>query len=174
VPLVLGLRYPLAGIRSLLKPRAGVYEWTSVHMRVRISDCDSYLHVNNGRYLSLMDIGRINHAGRCGMIGLWRRTGWKPVAGGATIRFRRELRIGTRYTLRTRCAGFDEGWSYWEQVFERADGKLAARAFAKVAMLDRDGTRLKSERVIEALGLDPADAPPLPDAVASWQASEYG
>ncbi len=173
MPLVLGLRYPFAGLRSLRGPKVDMYEWTTVTMRVRITDCDSYLHVNNGRYLSLMDIGRINHAGRCGMISLWRRTGWKPVAGGATIRFRRELRLGARYTLRTRCVGFDEGWSFWEQVFERADGKLAARAYAKVAMLDTDGSRLKSERVLDALGADP-QSPPLPDGVVAWQESEFG
>lgn len=173
MPLVLGFRYPFAGLRALRKPSADLYEWTSVAMRVRITDCDSYLHVNNGRYLSLMDIGRINHAGRCGMIGLWRRTGWKPVAGGATIRFRRELRIGTKYTLRTRCVGWDEGWSFWEQVFERADGALAARAYAKVAMLDTDGSRLPSARVLEALGISEV-SPPLPDGLLAWQASDHG
>ena len=173
MPLVLGLRYPLAGLRAMRKPSIGVLDETRLSMRVRPSDCDVLMHVNNGRYLSLMDIGRINHAGRCGMIGLWRRTGWKPVAGGATIRFRRELRLGAKYTLRTRCVGFDEGWSFWEQVFERADGKLAARAYAKVAMLDTDGSRLKSERVLEALGADP-ESPPLPEGVLAWQASDFG
>jgi acyl-CoA thioesterase FadM len=173
MPLVLGLRYPFAGLRSLRKPKADMYDWTSTTMRVRITDCDSYLHVNNGRYLSLMDIGRINHSGRCGLIGLWRGRGGKPVAGGATIRFRRELRIFTTYTLRTRIVGWDEGWSFWEQVFERADGSLAARAYAKVAMLDGDGSRLPSAQVIEALGGAP-ESPPLPEAIAAWQSSEFG
>lgn len=173
MPLVLALRYPFAGLRSLRKPPAGLLEWTHVHMRVRVSDCDSYLHVNNGRYLSLMDIGRINHAGRCGMIRLWRRTGWKPVAGGVTIRFRRELRMGTRYSLHTRCVGWDEGWSYWEQRFDREDGSLAARAYAKVAMLDERGARLDSARVMGALGIDPV-SPALPAGVVAWQSSEFG
>jgi acyl-CoA thioesterase FadM len=173
MPLVLALRYPLAGLRALRKPRATLLEQTSITMRVRPSDCDSYLHVNNGRYLSIMDIGRIDHAGRCGLIQAFRARGWKPVAGGATIRFRRELRLGTRYVLRTRCVGWDEGWSFWEQVFERADGQLAARAYVKVATLDRDGARLPSETVIGALGVD-TTSPPLPEGVLAWQASEFG
>ncbi|MCW2927592.1 MAG: hypothetical protein JWM86_1560 [Thermoleophilia bacterium] len=173
MPLVLGLRYPFAGIRSLRKPKVGLLEWSSVRMRVRPSDCDLYLHINNGRYLSLMDIGRTDHAGRSGLIGMFRSRGWKPVAGGATIRFRRELRIGTRYTLHTRCAGWDDGWSYWEQRFDRADGQLAARAFIKVAVLDGDGSRLPSAEVMQALGIDPV-SPPLPEAIAAWQSSEYG
>jgi acyl-CoA thioesterase FadM len=173
MPLVLGLRYPFAGLRALRKPPTELLAESKVTMRVRITDCDSYLHINNGRYLSLMDIGRIDHAARCGMIGLWRRNRWKPVAGGATIRFRRELRLGTPYSLRTRCVGWDEGWTFWEQVFERADGLLAARAYVKVAMLDGDGARLKSAQVVEALGLD-ATSPPLPEGVLAWQASDYG
>ena len=173
MPFVLGIRYPLAGLRALRRSKVELLEWTEVRLRVRPSDCDVYLHVNNGRYLSLMDIGRIEHAARCGFIRLWRRTGWKPVAGGATIRFRRELRMGTRYTLRTRCVGWDEGWSYWEQQFDREDGKLAARAYVKVATLDEHGRRLESARVIEALGVDP-QSPPLPDGVVAWQSSEFG
>jgi acyl-CoA thioesterase FadM len=173
MPLVLGLRYPLAGLRSLRKPKVDLLEWSSIRMRVHVSDCDLYLHVNNGRYPSLMDIGRTDHAGRSGLIGLWRSRKWKPVAGGVTIRFRRELRMFAPYTLHTRCVGWDEGWSYWEQRFDRADGSLAARAFVKVAMLDADGSRLESARVIEALGMDPV-SPPLPEAVLAWQSSEYG
>lgn len=173
MPFVLGIRYPLAGLLGLRGRPIGFLERTELHMRVRPSDCDVLMHVNNGRYLSLMDIGRIDHAGRSGLIRVFRRTGWKAVAGGATIRFRRELRLGTRYVLRTRCVGWDEGWSYWEQVFEREDGALSARAYVKVACLDQRGTRLPSARVMEALGLDP-ESPPLPEGVRAWQASDFG
>lgn len=173
MPLVLGFRYPLAGLRSLRGAGAGLLEWSSVVMRVRIGDCDVNLHVNNGRYLSLMDIGRIDHAGRCGLIRVFRQRGWKPVAGGATIRFRRELRLGARYTLRTRCVGWDDGWSFWEQVFELGDGALAARAYVKVATLGRDGSRVPSCTIVEALGLD-TTSPPLPDGLLAWQRSEHG
>lgn len=172
MPLVLGIRYPLAGLRSLRREPVGFLERSSVDMRVRLADCDVNLHVNNGRYLSLMDIGRIDHAGRSGLIALFRRNGWKPLAGGETIRFRRELRLGARYTLHTRCAGWDDGWSFWEQEFERADGSLAARAYVKVAIMGREG-RLPSATVIEALGLDPT-SPELPAGLLAWQQSDHG
>jgi acyl-CoA thioesterase FadM len=173
MPLTLGIRYPWAGVRSLRRPRLGLLDESVVRMRVRPSDCDVMLHVNNGRYLSLMDIGRIDLAGRCGLITEFRRRGWHAVAGGATIRFRRELRLGTRYTLRTRCVGWDEGWSFFEQVFEREDGTLAARAYVKVAAIDEHGKRLDTARWMAAIGVD-HPSPPLPDGVLSWQASEFG
>jgi acyl-CoA thioesterase FadM len=173
VPLVLGVRYPLAALRSLRRPPVELLSESVVHMRVRLRDCDVLLHVNNGRYLSLMDIGRIDHSGRCGLIAAFRERKWSAVAGGATIRFRRELRWRSRYVLRTRCVGWDDGWSYWEQVFERADGKLASRAYVKVASLDEHGQRLDMARVVELLELDP-QSPPLPDGIAAWQSSDHG
>jgi acyl-CoA thioesterase FadM len=173
VPLVLGIRYPLAGLRAMRGSRIGLLDEGVVRLRVRLRDCDVLLHVNNGRYLSLMDIGRIDHSGRSGLISMARRQGWHAVAAGATIRFRRELRWRERYVLRTRLVGWDEGWSYWQQVFERADGRLAARAYVKVAVLDGERQRVPIAHVAEALGVDP-QSPPLPDGIVAWQASDFG
>jgi acyl-CoA thioesterase FadM len=173
VPLVLGIRYPLAALRAMRGRRIGLLDEGLVRLRVRLRDCDVLLHVNNGRYLSLMDIGRIDHSGRSGLITMARARGWHAVAGGATIRFRRELRWRERYVLRTRLVGWDEGWSYWQQVFERADGRLAARAYVKVAVLDGERRRVPIAQVVEALGADP-QSPPLPDGIVAWQASEFG
>ena len=173
MPLVLGLRYPFAGMRALRKPPIELMDETTLRMRVRLRDCDVLMHVNNGRYLSLMDIGRIDHTGRSGMIREFRRRGWGAVAGGATIRFRRELRWRARYVLRTRVVGWDERFIYWQQVFERADGQLAARAYAKVALLDEHGSRMDIADAFTTLGVDPV-SPPLPDGVVAWQSSEFG
>ncbi len=173
MPLVLGLRYPIAGIRAMRKPPIELLDEAVLDMRVRLRDCDVLMHVNNGRYLSLMDIGRIDHSGRSGLIREMRRRGWGAVAGGATIRFRRELRWRSRYALRSRPLGWDDRFFYWEQVFERADGQLAARAYAKVALLDADGRRLDPADAMHELGFAPT-SPPLPAGVAAWQSSEFG
>ena len=173
MPLVLGLRYPLAGLRAVRKPAIDLLEESTLQLRVHLRDCDVLMHVNNGRYLSLMDLGRIDHSGRSGLIREMRARRWGAVAGGATIRFRRELRWRSRYTLRTKVVGWDERFFYWQQVFERADGQLAARAYAKVALLDERGKRLDTADALAALGVDP-ESPPLPDGIAAWQSSEFG
>lgn len=173
MPLVLGLRYPVAGIRAMRRPRIGLLDESRVRMRVRLTDCDLNLHVNNGRYLSLMDIGRIDLVARAGAMRVFRRQRWNPVAAGATIRFRRELRLGARYDLVTRCVGWHDTWWFFEQRFEREDGSLAARAYAKVTVLDRRGTRVPAARVVEALGLDP-ESPELPESLVAWQATDVG
>jgi acyl-CoA thioesterase FadM len=168
VPLVLGIRYPLTGLRARRRARIDILDEARLQLRVRARDCDWYGHINNGRYLSLMDLGRIDLVVRCGFYDACREHGWKPVAAGATIRFRRELRWRMRYELVTRCVGWGDGWWFFEQVFERPDGTLAARAYAKIAMLDATGSRVAPERVMEELGLDPT-SPEVPEDVRIWQ-----
>lgn len=173
MPLVLGIRSPLAGLLAARKPQLGLLDESRVRMRVHATDCDINLHINNGRYLSLMDIGRTDVAARCGLKRVFRERGWHVVAAGETIRFRRELRLWSRYTLVTRYVGWADGWCFFEQVFERGDGALAARAYVKVAVLDRDGGRIDGGDVARALDLDPI-SPELPASLEAWRASDHG
>lgn len=167
------LRYPVAAARARRRPPIELLDESRLELRVHPTDCDSYLHVNNGRYLTLMDLGRIDYVGRCGLARAFREQGWKPVATGATIRFRRELRMFTRYALTTRLVGWNEDWWFFEQRFDRADGALAARAFAKIAVLDGDGRRLSPVTALDVLGL-PSAPPELPADLVAWQATDYG
>lgn len=167
------LRYPLRALRSSRRSPIELLDESRIEQRVGPLDCDSYGHVNNGRYLTLMDLGRIDYVARCGLGRAFRERGWKPVAAGATIRFRRELRLLTRYALITRLAGWDEDWWYFDQHFERADGALSARAFAKIALLGPDGHRLSPVHALAELGIE-ATSPELPDSLRAWQRSDRG
>lgn len=173
MPTVLALRYPLVARSARRAPKADFFDETYREMRVLPNDCDFNLHINNGRYLSLMDLGRIDHATRTGWLATFRARRWNPVATGVTIRFRRELRIGTRYRLFTKLAGWDERWFYFEQRFERADGLLAARAYVKAAVLDKRRTPMPPATVVAALDVDPV-SPQLPSDITTWQQIEAG
>jgi acyl-CoA thioesterase FadM len=88
-------------------------------LRVWPDDVDFYLHVNNGRYLTLMDLGRFQLAARTGLLELMvRRSVW-PVLGGVAVSFRRELRLFERFDLTTRFVAWDGKWFYVEQRLER-------------------------------------------------------
>ena len=171
--LVLGIRYPLTGMRARRRARIELLDEARVALRVRAFDCDWYGHINNGRYLSLMDLGRIDFVIRSGFYDACREHGWKPVAAGATIRFRRELRWRARYELVTRCVGWGDGWWFFEQRFERSDGSLAAKAYAKIAMLDANGARVAPETVLDAVGWS-HPSPQLPDDIITWQQISAG
>ena len=173
MPTVQIIRYPWVARTAQRAPKADFFDETHRTMRVLPIDCDFNLHINNGRYLSIMDLGRIDHATRTGWWQTFRAKGWNPVATGVTIRFRRELRIGSKYRLFTKIIGWDERWFFFEQRFERADGSLAARAYVKAAVLDKRRRPIPPADVVAALDADP-QSPQLPSEITTWQQIEAG
>ena len=133
-------------------------------------DLDSNLHMNNGRFLTLMDLGRLDLVFRAGFIGGMRRHGWMAVIGGALIRYRRSIAPFERFHLTSRLIGWDDRWFYIRQRFERPDGTLIAVALVRGAFRDRSGA-VATPTVMTAFGM-PATSPPLPDAVAHFAASD--
>ena len=137
--------------------------------RVWPNDLDPNWHVNNGRYLTLMDLGRIDLTVRMGFLHLVFGRGWMPVLGGAMITFQRPLRPFQRYTLETRLVAWDDKWLYLEQRFESA-GKRVATAVVKGLIRGKDRS-IPTAEVMHAVGWD-APSPPVPEAIARWAAAE--
>lgn len=133
-----------------------------LRFHVMLHDLDFNLHVNNARYLSLMDLGRVDLLNRLGLARLAFRGRWLPVLGGVTIRYHRPLQLFQAFDLVTSIVGWDDKWFYLEQRFERA-GKPVATAYARALLRGPDGS-VPSRRVLEALNVS-LDSPPLPDAL---------
>ncbi|HET7025029.1 MAG TPA: thioesterase family protein [Gemmatimonadales bacterium] len=148
--------------RSDLRP----FDPSRLGLRVLPTDLDPNWHVNNGRYLTLMDLGRIDLVIRIGFLRVVFRHRWMPVLGGAVIRFQRPLALWQRYDLVTRFLGWDEKWMYFEQRFESA-GKVYALAFVRALFRGRDGS-VPSAEALRAGGID-GTSPTLPDAVLRWR-----
>lgn len=140
--------------RPALEARGGV---SSVRFRVWPHDLDLNMHMNNGRYLTIMDLGRIDFVLRTG---LWRplwRQRWSPIIGAAAIRFRRELRPFERYHVVTRLVAWNDTSAVMEQTFLTEERRVAARALVKAGFYARaDRAYVTVRRVVEALGV-PAD-----------------
>ena len=65
--------------RARRRPRAGLWEPTTLPMRALPTDVDIALHVNNGQYFGLFDLGRFDAMVRTGLWDEIRRRGWTPV-----------------------------------------------------------------------------------------------
>lgn len=155
---------------GLFARRIGLFGQSVITFRVWPNDLDLNWHMNNGRYLTLCDLGRLDLVIRSG---IWRpmvKRRWMPVLGSAMIRYRRSLAPGQRFRLRTRLLCWDEKWVFMEQRFEMTDGRLAAVAVVKGLFRGPDGN-ITPEDILHALGLDAA-SPPMPDAVKAWVAAE--
>lgn len=109
--------------------------------RVMPHDLDAVGHMNNGRYLTIADLGRLDLVLASG---LWRevvKNRWTPIASTIAIRYRREIRLFERFRLESRLLGWDDTIVVIEHQFvfatgERA-GQVAARALFKGGFYDR-------------------------------------
>ena len=146
-------------------PRRGVLEESRVSFRVLPTDCDLNLHMNNGRYLSLMDLGRIHLMAQIRLLGVMLRKKWKPMLAAADINFIRQLAPFQKFELVTRIVTWDDKYAYLEQRFE-SGGMLCAHAYVKGLFLDARG-RVANSTVVGEIGYEGAP-PPCPEELRLW------
>ncbi|MBB4200972.1 hypothetical protein CCR94_02110 [Rhodoblastus sphagnicola] len=153
------------------RQRLGWRDESALTFRVWPNDLDVNLHMNNARYLAVMDIGRFDLAIRCGFAGLVWREKLKPVVASAMVRFRRSLAPFQPFTLRSRMIGWDEKWLFIEHRIE-SGGELYCQAVVKALLLGRAGG-LPTADLLRSLAVE-APAVEVPDWLAHWQAAEAG
>lgn len=127
-------------------------EIVSTSFRVWPLDLDTSLHLNNGRYWTLMDLGRVDLMLRSG---LWKdvlKNRWLPVVRAGTIRFRRELKLLKRFSIQTKLLYWDEARIVIEQRFI-ANGDVAAVALLLVGLYDRSARQfVEPKRLLKSFG----------------------
>lgn len=152
-------------------PRIAFDAVSRSRFRVWPTDLDVLWHMNNGKYLSIMDVARFDLIQRNGALAVFRREGWYPVVVGQTISYRKSLNPWRRFTIESRIIGFDEQAVYIEQRFVRPDARrrpeVYARAIVRGRILRRAGGIVPVEEVIEKTGAD-RTAFSLPDDVLAW------
>jgi acyl-CoA thioesterase FadM len=161
------VRIPALALRQYLRPltRIGILDEDRLQMRVWPNDLDFNLHMNNARYLSAMDYGRMHLLARTGLLEQVLRNRWEPLVGAVWMTYRRSLPLLARYTQASRLVCWDDRWFYIEQVFTGARGH-AATGWVKGALRDTNHT-LDPREVIERIAPG-AQSPPTPDAIAAW------
>ncbi|WP_380164718.1 acyl-CoA thioesterase [Jannaschia sp. R86511] len=135
--------------------------------RVWPSDLDLLRHVNNGVYLTIMDVARLDLLARAGVAPLLKAEGWYPVVVAETITFKRSLKLFERFDVRTQVIGWDERALFLQQDFLRGDG-LVASAVVRARFLGRDGSKVTSRQVLDLAGHDPAGHDPAPLTMPRW------
>jgi acyl-CoA thioesterase FadM len=156
-------------LASLMRPRRGVLETSVIRPRVWPNDLDLNLHMNNGRYLSLMDLGRVDlmfHGG----VGLWLKRGRQPLVAASFCRHFKPLGLFQSFELHTRVVGWDAKWVYFEQRFMRR-GTLHALGAIKALVAD-PGRLVPTQEFLADQLLDGVEAPALPDWVRDWLKAE--
>lgn len=139
---------------------------TRVTLTTLPTDIDILRHMNNGRYLSLMDLGRWDLLVRTGLMDVMKREGWYAVVGAETITFRKSLELFQRFHVESRLLGHDDRAIYLEH---RAvvKGEIYARVIVRARMLKRGGGRVTHEELFSKVG-QPDSIPDVSEWIHDW------
>ncbi len=161
------VRIPALAIRQHLSPLPplGVLDEDRLRMHVWPNDIDFNLHLNNARYLSIMDYARTHLLARTRLLEHIIRSRWQPLVGAVWITYRRSLPVFSAFELTSRLVCWDERWFYIEQTFTGREG-LAAVGWVKGALRNARGI-VEPQGVIEVVAPG-AVSPPMPEAIATW------
>lgn len=142
---------------------------SSIRLTTLPTDIDILRHMNNGRYLSLFDLGRWDLLVRTGLYDAMKQRGWYAVVSNETVTFRKSLVLWQRFDVESRFIGHDEKALFMEH---RAvvDGEVYARVVMRARMLRRSGGTVSHEEFFGALGR-PEDVPGVEDWIHDWAAA---
>ena len=141
-------------------------------------DLDPWMELNNGRTLTLYDLGRVPSMLRTGLVDLLKKAGCGITVAGATVRYRQRIRVFERVEMRTRVLGWDDRFFYMEQGIwsqGRCANHILLRlaAFRDKAGVGKPGGIIPPAELLTYWGeCTEVHAPKLPEWVERWIESE--
>lgn len=163
------IRFAKEMIKFRAAPALGICDTHVSHHRCWPWDLDPWVELNNGRTLTLFDLGRIPMASRTGLIGVLRANRWGITVAGNTTRYRRRIRAFERFEMRSRCVGWDARFIYIEQSMWKGTD-CANHILIRSAFTSAKGIVPPAE-ALRAMGQSP-ESPALPDWVQAWIAGD--
>ncbi|MEM8631193.1 MAG: acyl-CoA thioesterase [Pseudomonadota bacterium] len=146
-------------------PPMGMFDTHVSQHRVLPWDADIYMELNNGRTLTLFELGRWPLAVRIGLADEVRRQKIAFAVAGVSVRYRHRLPILVKFTTYTRLLGWDDRFLYVEQSMWQGE-RCANHMLLRAAFKGPQGTVPPAEFLGEA-GLR-SNSPALPLWVTNW------
>ena len=135
---------------------------STLKIRVWPHDLDPFMELNNGRYVTLLDLGRFDFVLKVKLQKLLKRKKWSLTVAGTYNEYRHRIRPFQQFELTTSIIGHDERWFYFLQKAKRK-GKVHYSSVVKTAFTSKDGlvpvAKAKKEMNLEQLDM------PLPNWV---------
>lgn len=153
------LRAMFAGMKSRNRPM-NMWDTDRFSMRIWPIDIDMFMELNNGRTLTLYDLGRFRLSQRIGLMSLLRQKKWGFTVAGSFVRYRHRVTMFQKVEIRTRVLGPDGRFVLMEQAMWRGE-TCCSNGLFRVAVVGPDGVVPPAE-VMTAMGENPAhvkDAP---------------
>ena len=156
----------IRNIASARQPRIGFLDTSNTSLWVGPFDIDPWIELNNGRTLTLYDLGRLPHYQRVGVRRTIEKAGMYFTVAGVSVRYRARIRPFTKVDMHTRILGWDARFFYVDQSLWQ-DDVCANHMLLRQAIARRDKGIVPPHEVARVIGIDPA-SPELPEWVNSW------
>jgi len=139
---------------SLFRERLSVDNSTSeLKLRVLPNDLDINFHMNNGRYLTICDLNRVDLFIRTGLMKAMFKRKWIPVIAEHTMAYKKPLGMFEQYEVKLEVTHWDEKYFYMTHVFSK--GKLIiAEGTSKGCVYSRKTGVITPEQAIAAVEQD--------------------
>jgi acyl-CoA thioesterase FadM len=131
-------------------------------------DLDVWMELNNGRTLTLYDLGRIPLVRRVGILDMLKQNGWSFTIAGSSVRYRKRVTVFNKLEMRSKIVGRDARFLYVVQSMWHK-GEATSSALFRLAVTG--GGIVPSDEWTKALGM-PDWNPTLPDWVQAWAEAE--
>ena len=122
--LILRMFFILIG--SFFKPRLPVEHPTnSLNLRVLPNDIDINMHMNNGRYLTICDLTRVDMFIRSGLAKTMIKEKWMPIITEHTMTYKKALNLFQKYEVKMEITGWDDRTFHMVHTFIVGDRIVA-------------------------------------------------
>lgn len=162
--------YPLVRLakETIMARQAGPLPLLGTHVshhRCWPQDIDLFMEMNNGRILTILDLGRTTLAYRVGLLRALRKERFGLTMAGVSVRYRKRIRPFVKFSVVSKAVGWDHRFMYLDQSIWIGE-ECAVQALYRSAVTDKNGL-VVPERILEAMEID-TTSPALPDWVQGW------
>lgn len=168
----MNLLFRLLGVLLMYRFRTpvGILEVCRTPFHCWPNDLDLLRHMNNGRYLTIMDLGRTDLMYRAGLAKPIADHGYYPVVVSQMVRYRKSLQLWDRFEVQTRVLGWDDKAFLMSQKFYRGQ-TVIAEAVVRARFLKKAGGSVKTSEILALAGVD-QPSPEIPAWVSGWNTKQ--
>lgn len=107
-----------------------------LNLRVLPNDLDINFHMNNGRYLTICDLNRVDLFIRTGLLKAMFKRKWIPVIAEHTMIYKKPLGLFERFQVELEVTHWDEKYFYMKHAFLRGE-RIVAEGTSKGCVYSR-------------------------------------
>jgi acyl-CoA thioesterase FadM len=115
------------------------------------SDLDVLRHVNNGKFFSILDLGRVDLLIRSGISPKLIELGWYGVVVAETIQFRKSLKLFDGFDVESTIIDWNSKVMFVQQRFLRA-GQTISSAVIQARFLAKSHSKVSPEQFLNLAG----------------------